>query len=148
MLTFVSLFTEEKAMYSAELEKHKREKKEWRTKAENLHDQAAALQVSSNRHMNKPILSALCLAQVFMLMFYVCVCVTLDKPGWSECSSRICLSSHWPAGPQRGGDRRSEETRWDLMSPSEWLLKSELENFTRNHLNIWPWLKSLPYWLR
>lgn len=74
MLTFVSLFTEEKAMYSAELEKHKREKKEWRTKAENVYDQAAALQVSSNRHMNKPVLSALSLIQVFMLMFYVCVC--------------------------------------------------------------------------
>uniref|UniRef100_A0A672P5E9 Thyroid receptor-interacting protein 11-like n=1 Tax=Sinocyclocheilus grahami TaxID=75366 RepID=A0A672P5E9_SINGR len=37
---------EEKAMYSAELEKHKREKEEWRTKAENLHDQAAALQIN------------------------------------------------------------------------------------------------------
>jgi len=47
-LTFVSLFTEEKAMYSAELEKYKREKEEWRNKAETLGDQAAALQVSSN----------------------------------------------------------------------------------------------------
>ncbi|XP_073689902.1 thyroid receptor-interacting protein 11 [Garra rufa] len=37
---------EEKAMYSAELEKHKREKGEWRTKAENLQDQAAALQIN------------------------------------------------------------------------------------------------------
>ncbi|KAF4105936.1 thyroid receptor-interacting protein 11 [Onychostoma macrolepis] len=37
---------EEKAMYSAELEKHKREKEEWRTKAENLQDQAAALQIN------------------------------------------------------------------------------------------------------
>uniref|UniRef100_A0A671QWL0 Thyroid receptor-interacting protein 11-like n=1 Tax=Sinocyclocheilus anshuiensis TaxID=1608454 RepID=A0A671QWL0_9TELE len=37
---------EEKAMYSTELEKHKREKEEWRTKAENLHDQAAALQIN------------------------------------------------------------------------------------------------------
>lgn len=61
-------------MYSSELEKHKREKEEWRTKAENVQDQAAALQVSSNRHMYKPVLSALCLTQVFMLMFCVCVC--------------------------------------------------------------------------
>uniref|UniRef100_A0A8C1J1Y4 Thyroid hormone receptor interactor 11 n=1 Tax=Cyprinus carpio TaxID=7962 RepID=A0A8C1J1Y4_CYPCA len=37
---------EEKAMYSAELEKHKREKEEWRNKAENLQDQAAALQIN------------------------------------------------------------------------------------------------------
>uniref|UniRef100_A0A9J8C1E1 Thyroid hormone receptor interactor 11 n=1 Tax=Cyprinus carpio carpio TaxID=630221 RepID=A0A9J8C1E1_CYPCA len=37
---------EEKAMYSAELEKHKREKEEWRTKAENIQDQAAALQIN------------------------------------------------------------------------------------------------------
>ncbi|KAK2896885.1 hypothetical protein Q8A67_011373 [Cirrhinus molitorella] len=37
---------EEKAMYSAELEKHKREKEEWRTKAENAQDQAAALQIN------------------------------------------------------------------------------------------------------
>uniref|UniRef100_A0A672Q2D4 Thyroid receptor-interacting protein 11-like n=1 Tax=Sinocyclocheilus grahami TaxID=75366 RepID=A0A672Q2D4_SINGR len=39
---------EETAMYSAELEKHKREKEEWRTKAENLQDQAAALQINLN----------------------------------------------------------------------------------------------------
>ncbi len=32
-------------MYSAELEKHKREKDEWRKKAERLQDQASALQV-------------------------------------------------------------------------------------------------------
>ncbi|XP_050981409.1 thyroid receptor-interacting protein 11 [Labeo rohita] len=37
---------EEKAMYSAELEKHKREKEQWRTKAENFQDQAAALQIN------------------------------------------------------------------------------------------------------
>ncbi|XP_056108990.1 thyroid receptor-interacting protein 11 [Rhinichthys klamathensis goyatoka] len=37
---------EEKAMYSAELEKYKREKEEWRNKAENLGDQAAALQIN------------------------------------------------------------------------------------------------------
>lgn len=37
---------EEKAMYSAELEKHKREKEEWRNKAENLWDQAASLQIN------------------------------------------------------------------------------------------------------
>ncbi|XP_052468774.1 thyroid receptor-interacting protein 11 [Carassius gibelio] len=37
---------EEKAMYSAELEKHKREKEEWRTKAESLQDQAASLQIN------------------------------------------------------------------------------------------------------
>lgn len=37
---------EEKAMYSSELEKHKREKEEWRTKAENVQDQAAALQIN------------------------------------------------------------------------------------------------------
>ncbi|KTF74970.1 hypothetical protein cypCar_00018394 [Cyprinus carpio] len=39
-------YSKEKAMYSAELEKHKREKEEWRNKAENLQDQAAALQIN------------------------------------------------------------------------------------------------------
>ncbi|TRY86805.1 hypothetical protein DNTS_020526 [Danionella cerebrum] len=43
---FLNHFTEEKAMYSAELEKHKREKEEWRNKAESLEDQAAALQIN------------------------------------------------------------------------------------------------------
>lgn len=37
---------EEKAMYSAELEKHKREKEEWRRKALTLEDQASALQLN------------------------------------------------------------------------------------------------------
>ncbi|XP_015246159.1 PREDICTED: thyroid receptor-interacting protein 11 [Cyprinodon variegatus] len=37
---------EEKAMYSAELEKHKKEKDEWRRKALLLEDQASALQVN------------------------------------------------------------------------------------------------------
>uniref|UniRef100_A0A3Q3K9Z9 GRIP domain-containing protein n=1 Tax=Monopterus albus TaxID=43700 RepID=A0A3Q3K9Z9_MONAL len=37
---------EEKAMYSAELEKHKREKEEWRRKAEKLEDQASSLQLN------------------------------------------------------------------------------------------------------
>lgn len=51
-LTYVYLFTEEKAMYSAELEKHKREKVEWRNKAESLEEIAAALQVSLNSHVH------------------------------------------------------------------------------------------------
>ena len=38
---------EEKAMYSTELEKHKKEKDEWRRKAGSLEDQASALQVWS-----------------------------------------------------------------------------------------------------
>ncbi|XP_036431079.1 LOW QUALITY PROTEIN: thyroid receptor-interacting protein 11 [Colossoma macropomum] len=37
---------EEKAMYSAELEKHKKEKEEWRRKAEVLEDRASALQLN------------------------------------------------------------------------------------------------------
>ncbi|XP_027022754.2 thyroid receptor-interacting protein 11 isoform X2 [Tachysurus fulvidraco] len=37
---------EEKAMYSAELEKHKKEKEEWRRKAEMLADKSAALQLN------------------------------------------------------------------------------------------------------
>ncbi|XP_053357855.1 thyroid receptor-interacting protein 11 [Clarias gariepinus] len=37
---------EEKAMYSAELEKHKKEKEEWRRKAETLEDKASALQLN------------------------------------------------------------------------------------------------------
>uniref|UniRef100_A0A3Q1EZX1 Thyroid hormone receptor interactor 11 n=1 Tax=Acanthochromis polyacanthus TaxID=80966 RepID=A0A3Q1EZX1_9TELE len=37
---------EEKAMYSAELEKHKKEKEEWRRKALTLEDQASALQLN------------------------------------------------------------------------------------------------------
>uniref|UniRef100_A0A3B4ACH9 GRIP domain-containing protein n=1 Tax=Periophthalmus magnuspinnatus TaxID=409849 RepID=A0A3B4ACH9_9GOBI len=37
---------EEKAMYSAELEKHKREKEDWRKKAERLEEQASALQLN------------------------------------------------------------------------------------------------------
>lgn len=38
--------SEEKAMYSAELERHKREKEEWKRKAERVEDQASALQVN------------------------------------------------------------------------------------------------------
>lgn len=34
-------------MYSAELEKHKKEKEEWRRKADMLEDKASALQVTS-----------------------------------------------------------------------------------------------------
>ncbi|KAM4624900.1 thyroid receptor-interacting protein 11 [Polymixia lowei] len=37
---------EEKAMYSAELDKHKKEKDEWRRKAQNLEDKASALQLN------------------------------------------------------------------------------------------------------
>ncbi|XP_035249905.1 thyroid receptor-interacting protein 11 [Anguilla anguilla] len=37
---------DEKAMYSSELEKHKKEKDEWRRKAERLEDQASALQIN------------------------------------------------------------------------------------------------------
>ncbi|KAM9341622.1 thyroid receptor-interacting protein 11 isoform 1-T1 [Symphorus nematophorus] len=37
---------EEKAMYSAELERHKKEKEEWKRKAVKLEDQAAALQIN------------------------------------------------------------------------------------------------------
>ncbi|XP_066534716.1 thyroid receptor-interacting protein 11 isoform X2 [Hoplias malabaricus] len=37
---------EEKAIYSAELEKHKKEKEEWRRKAETLEDKAAAIQLN------------------------------------------------------------------------------------------------------
>lgn len=37
---------EEKAMYSAELEKHKREKEDWKRKAERLEEQASALQLN------------------------------------------------------------------------------------------------------
>ncbi|KAM8737827.1 thyroid receptor-interacting protein 11 [Acanthopagrus schlegelii] len=37
---------EEKAMYSAELERHKKEKEEWRKKAQRLEDQASALQIN------------------------------------------------------------------------------------------------------
>lgn len=112
-LTSVSLFTEEKAMYSAELEKYKREKEEWRNKAENLGDQAAALQVSSN------LCSFCTLLDTSIYIIAQCLCVILDKPGWSEHSSRICLPPHWSAGPQRGTDRRSEETRW--VSSVNWM---------------------------
>lgn len=34
-------------MYSAELERHKKEKEEWKRKAERLEDQASALQVNN-----------------------------------------------------------------------------------------------------
>lgn len=34
-------------MYSAELERHKKEKEEWKRKADRLEDQASALQVNS-----------------------------------------------------------------------------------------------------
>lgn len=37
---------EEKAMYSAELERHKKEKEDWRRKAETLEDKASALQLN------------------------------------------------------------------------------------------------------
>lgn len=39
------LLSEEKSMYTAELEKHRREKEEWRRKAVLLQEQASALQV-------------------------------------------------------------------------------------------------------
>uniref|UniRef100_A0A8B9J846 Thyroid hormone receptor interactor 11 n=1 Tax=Astyanax mexicanus TaxID=7994 RepID=A0A8B9J846_ASTMX len=39
---------EEKAMYSAELERHKKEKDDWRRKVETLEDKASALQVTCN----------------------------------------------------------------------------------------------------
>ncbi|XP_044023354.1 thyroid receptor-interacting protein 11 [Siniperca chuatsi] len=39
---------EEKTMYSAELERHKKEKEEWRRKAQRLEDQASALQINLN----------------------------------------------------------------------------------------------------
>lgn len=124
-LTAVSILTEEKAMYSAELEKHKREKEEWRNKAENLGDHAAALQVSSN-------LCLFCtLLDTSIYIIAQCLCVILDKLGWSERSSRICLPPHWPTGPQRGTDRRSEETRWDHLSISPMtILKSVHENLS------------------
>lgn len=38
--------SEEKAMYSAELEKLKKEKDEWKRKAQRLEDQASSLQVN------------------------------------------------------------------------------------------------------
>lgn len=34
-------------MYSAELERHRKEKEEWKRKADRLEDQASALQVNS-----------------------------------------------------------------------------------------------------
>lgn len=46
LLFFSVSHPEEKAMYSAELDKLKREKEEWRTKAQRLEDQASALQVN------------------------------------------------------------------------------------------------------
>ncbi|XP_034051420.1 thyroid receptor-interacting protein 11 isoform X2 [Thalassophryne amazonica] len=39
---------EEKAIYSAELEKHKKEKNDWKRKAQKLEDQASALQLNLN----------------------------------------------------------------------------------------------------
>lgn len=50
ILPVISLFfsvshSEEKAMYSAELDKLKKEKEQWKTKAQRLEDQASALQV-------------------------------------------------------------------------------------------------------
>lgn len=50
---------EEKAMYSAELEKHKKEKDEWKRKALLLEDQASALQVSQ-RTENTCVLTMSC----------------------------------------------------------------------------------------
>lgn len=51
MLSFFS-HSEEKAMYSAELEKLKREREEWRRKAQQLEDQASALQVNQQSISN------------------------------------------------------------------------------------------------
>lgn len=49
------LLSEEKAMYSAELERHKKEKEEWKRKAQKLEDQASALQVNQQSIINQRI---------------------------------------------------------------------------------------------
>lgn len=63
------LLAEEKAMYSAELEKHKREKQEWRRRAETAEDKTAALQVSTGTQVSlsfTPICSVLCYINTFV----------------------------------------------------------------------------------
>lgn len=44
-------------MYSAELERHKKEKEEWRRKAQRLEDQASALQVNQQSRTDQRIYS-------------------------------------------------------------------------------------------
>lgn len=51
------VLSEEKAMYSAELERHKKEKEEWKRKAQRLEDQASALQVNQQSIIDQRIYS-------------------------------------------------------------------------------------------
>ena len=47
MFFYIYLYIiEEKAMYSSELEKHKREKEDWKKRAERAEEQASALKVN------------------------------------------------------------------------------------------------------
>lgn len=97
-------------MYSAELERHKKEKEEWKRKAERLEDQASALQVNDRRRPDHrravPPTSQLALTREFALL-----CSLLAQPGRGQRCSGISLPPHRPAGPAGGANGGSEETR-------------------------------------
>lgn len=90
-------------MYSAELERHKREKEEWKRKAERLEDQASALQVSGSDPIGDMWFPS--------AQSDVWLCYLLAQPGRGQRCSGIGLPPHRPAGPAGGADGGSEETR-------------------------------------
>lgn len=125
-LPFCCLPPEEKAMYSAELERHKKEKEEWKRKAERLEDQASALQV------NNQITSRLALYPLDSLWQVVALCSRslLAELGWGQLCFGIGLPPHWPARTAGGANGGAEETRWGVWSDSSWW-ESEQRVWTR-----------------
>lgn len=79
LITFSNTFicispTEEKAMYSAELEKHKKEKEEWKRKALKLEDQASALQVNQQPITCQRIISVISISSAIFFFFFFLSC--------------------------------------------------------------------------
>lgn len=71
LITFICISpTEEKAMYSAELEKHKKEKEEWKRKALKLEDQASALQVNQQPITCQRIISVISISSAIFFFFF------------------------------------------------------------------------------
>lgn len=69
--TFIGISpTEEKAMYSAELEKHKKEKEEWKRKALKLEDQASALQVNQQPITYQRVIPVISISSTIFFSFF------------------------------------------------------------------------------
>lgn len=57
-------------MYSAELERHKKEKEEWKRKAVRLEDQASALQVNQQSVTDQSLRPALFLSDISLMKLH------------------------------------------------------------------------------